>query len=92
MTERWWWVLVKYQKSHRYLCFIYRHATFLSKHEAKTVEITPQSSEQKKTMVAEPTTRYNHQREQHQPTTRFVVSAAGINPGIGQTRSSGIKI
>ncbi|MCM1140907.1 MAG: hypothetical protein NC453_20240, partial [Muribaculum sp.] len=61
------------------------------RHEAKTVEITPQSSEPKKTMVAEPTTRYDHQREQHQPTPRFVASAAGINPGIGQTRSSGIK-
>ncbi|MCM1139893.1 MAG: N-6 DNA methylase [Muribaculum sp.] len=59
------------------------------KQESKTIEAPAQNG--KKTMVAEPSSRYDNQREQYQPSPRFVASAMGNNPGIGHPRSSGIK-
>lgn len=48
-----------------------------------------QSAEEKESMVAEPTTRYEHEQQPGR-STRFVASASGIGSNIG-TRSSGIK-
>ncbi|MCM1141725.1 MAG: DNA methylase, partial [Muribaculum sp.] len=62
------------------------------KQETKTVEISPQSSKPKKTMVAEPTPSYDHdirQPQQPQQPGRFVASVNNIQP-IG-IRNSGIK-
>ena len=60
------------------------------KQEAKTVDLPTQSSEPKKTMVAEPASHYDHNREQQlQSPPRFVASVS-INPTPG-IRNSGIK-
>lgn len=48
-----------------------------------------QSPEVKKTMVAEPVPRYDHEQQPGR-STRFVASALGIAPNVGN-RSSGIK-
>lgn len=60
------------------------------KQEAKTVDLPTQSSEPKKTMVAEPSPRYDHQQREQQSPPRFVASVEGFNQP-SMPRSSGIK-
>ena len=60
------------------------------KQEVKTVDLPSQSSDPKKTMVAEPAPHYDHQRKQHQQSPPRFVASANINPP-SISQSSGIK-